>query len=103
MRVRSDVEPITQQELGRAHLIEENERTYHLSSHGGQRPSRREAADVAGPRHDQGLDAPACRKAFAAGIGIKVTAHGRVLLGAGNLRILAVIAALRRAPVGHLP
>jgi hypothetical protein len=41
VRVRSVVEPVTQQELGRADLIEEDEQAHHLPPRGRQRAARR--------------------------------------------------------------
>ena len=46
----------SEQELGRPHLVEEDEGADHLPLRRGQRPAHLEAAEVAGAGHDHGLD-----------------------------------------------
>jgi hypothetical protein len=50
------VDPVAEQELRRAHLVEEDERPDHLPAVGRQRPADLEAAEVTRPRHDDHLD-----------------------------------------------
>ena len=56
VRVRAHVDAGADQELGRSHLVEEDEGADHLPAHRGQRTAHREAAEVAGARHDDLLD-----------------------------------------------
>ena len=48
--------PVPIEELGRAHLVEEDEGADHLPPGRGQRAAHLEAAEVAGARHDHLLD-----------------------------------------------
>ena len=56
MRMRPHVEALAQDELGRPHLVPEDEGTHHLPPRRGQGPAHLEPAQVAGARHDHGLD-----------------------------------------------
>ena len=56
MGMRADVDALAGDELGRPHLVEEDERPDHLALRRGKRATNLEIADVARPRHDQGLD-----------------------------------------------
>jgi hypothetical protein len=56
MRMRADVDPLPGQKLGRAELLEEDERTDHLPLGRGQGTPHPEAAEVAGAGDDDGLD-----------------------------------------------
>ena len=56
VRVRPYVDPLAEQELGRPHLVEEDERPNHLPLCRRQRPAHLETAEVAGPRHDHHID-----------------------------------------------
>ena len=56
MRVRPDIDALTGQHLGRARLVEEDEGPDHLPLRRRQRTANLEAAEVAGPRDDEGLD-----------------------------------------------
>jgi len=54
--MRAHAHPCAEQELGRAHLVEEDERPDHLTLVGGERAPNLEAAEVARPRDDDRLD-----------------------------------------------
>jgi hypothetical protein len=54
--VGADVDALAGQELGRAHLVEEDEGADHLPLGGGQRAADLEPAEVAGAGDDDGLD-----------------------------------------------
>src|SRR5262249_39989216 len=72
--------------LGRAHVIEEDERTDDAALRGGQRPAHREAAEVAGARDDHPLDRVARVGVAGEGVLAGKEAHGQTLLcdrGAG--------------------
>ena len=56
MGMRPHIHAGPEQELGRPHLVEEDEGADHLPLRRGQRAAHLEAAEVAGPRHDDGLD-----------------------------------------------
>ena len=56
MGMRADVDALARDELHRSHLVEEDERPDHLPLRRGKRAANLEVADVARPRHDQGLD-----------------------------------------------
>src|SRR4051794_3105380 len=53
VRMRPHVHARSEQELGRPHLVEEDEGPDHLSLVGGQRAPHLEAAEVAGARDDK--------------------------------------------------
>src|SRR5690606_806970 len=52
----SDVESLAEQELGRPHLVEKNERADHLLADGRQGAANLEATEIAGARNDDLLD-----------------------------------------------
>jgi hypothetical protein len=52
MRVRSDIDALTGQQIGRPSLVEEDERTNHLPLRCRQSTSNFKAAKVAGPGND---------------------------------------------------
>ena len=56
MGVRAHVDAAADQELGRPHLVEEDEGPDHLLLGRGQGPAHLEAAEIAGARHDDVLD-----------------------------------------------
>ena len=56
MRVRADVDPLPRHELGRPHLVEEDERPDHAPAGGRQGAAHLESAEVAGAGDDDGLD-----------------------------------------------
>ena len=56
MRMRAHVDALAEEELGRPHLVEEDERPDHLPLRRRQRAAHLEAAEIAGARHDHGLD-----------------------------------------------
>ena len=56
VRMRAHVDALAEQELRRAHLVEEDERADHLPLCRRQRPAHLETAEIAGPRHDHHLD-----------------------------------------------
>ena len=56
MRMRAHVDAVADEELGRAHLVEEDEGPDHLPPGRRQRAAHREAAEIAGARHDDLLD-----------------------------------------------
>src|SRR5215218_7675987 len=56
MGVRTHVHAGAEQELGRAHLVEEDEGPHHLTLIGGESPPHLEATEVASARDDQRLD-----------------------------------------------
>ena len=56
MRMRAHVDALAEEELGRAHLVPEDERADHLALGRGQGAADLEAAEVAGAGHDHGLD-----------------------------------------------
>ena len=56
MRMGPHVHAGSEQELGRPHLVEEDEGADHLPLRRRQRPAHLEAAKVAGAGHDHGLD-----------------------------------------------
>ena len=62
------VDAVAELELGRAHLVEEDEGPDHLLGCRGQRAPHLEGADVAGARHDHVLDGIA--GAFVSGNGV---------------------------------
>ena len=73
MRMRAHVEPVSGEELARAHLVEEDERSDHLPLARGQRTAHLEAADVVRARHDHLADAG--RHDFVRCCGIGLHAH----------------------------
>jgi hypothetical protein len=68
--MRSHVDTRADQELGRTHLIKEDERSDHLLARRGQRAAYGEPAEVAGARHDYLLDGIA--RPRIAGLGVVV-------------------------------
>ena len=86
VRVRAHVDAVADQELGRPHLVEEDEGPDHLLLGRGQRAAHLEAAEVAGARHDDVLDGVA--GACVAGYGIvgRLPAHAPHILSAGPPR-----------------
>ena len=56
VRMRPHVDAVADQELGRPHLVEEDEGPDHLLLRRGQRAAHLEAAEIAGARHDHVLD-----------------------------------------------
>ena len=56
MRVRANVDTLPSQELCRSHLIEEDERTHHLSLSRRQRAADLEPAQIAGARNNHRLN-----------------------------------------------
>ncbi len=56
MGMGADVDALARNELGRSHLVEEDERPDHLALRRRKRAADLETADVARTRHDQGLD-----------------------------------------------
>ena len=56
MRMRPDVEAFAEMELGRAHLVEEDEGADHALADGGQRPADLKATEVMGAGDDHLLD-----------------------------------------------
>jgi hypothetical protein len=56
MRVRTHIHAARGQELGRAHLVEEDEGADHLPLRRGQRAAHLEPAQIAGTRDDHGVD-----------------------------------------------
>ncbi len=56
MRMRAHVDAAADQELGRSHLVEEDEGAHHLLLGRGQGTAHLETAEVAGARHDDVLD-----------------------------------------------
>ena len=56
MRVRAHVDAVAGAELGRAHVVEEDERPDHAALRRGQGASHRESPDVAGARHDHAFE-----------------------------------------------
>src|SRR4051812_41609295 len=75
MRVRSHIHPGAEQELGRPHLVEEDEGADHLPLGGRERPPYRKAAEVAGPGHDHGLDQIGGMGIAGGGIRARLPAH----------------------------
>ena len=56
VRMRAHVDAGADEKLGGAHLVEEDEGADHLAACRGQRTAHREAAEVAGARHDDLLE-----------------------------------------------
>ena len=75
MRMRADVDALAGQELDRPHLVEEDERPDHLALRDGQHAADLEAAEVAGTRHDHGLDRVAGGGGAVVGDGAGLPAH----------------------------
>ena len=73
--MRAHVDTGADQELGRAHLIEEDERSDHLLARCGQRAAHLEAAEVAGTRHDHLLDGVAGEGIAGLGVVVGLPAH----------------------------
>ena len=71
MRVRADVDALPEQELGRTHLVEEDEGADHLAPDRGQGAPHREAAEIMRARDDHLFEC-------LAGAGI---ARDRVMIG----------------------
>ena len=77
--MRAHVDTRADQELGRPHLIEEDERSDHLLAGRGQRAAHGEAAEVAGARHDHLLDGIAGARIAGHGVVVGLPAHNRPL------------------------
>ena len=75
MRVRPHVDAVTDQEFGRPHLVEENERADHLFLCRRQRAAHFEAAEIAGARHDHVLDGIAGKAIAGNGVLAGLPAH----------------------------
>jgi hypothetical protein len=76
MRMRAHVDPLVGDELGGAHLVEEDEGPHHLAARGGQRAAHLEVSDVTRAGDDDGLDRVdglGCRRAV--GVEAWVPAH----------------------------
>ena len=84
VRVRAHVDAVADQELGRAHLVEEDEGPDHLLLRGGQRAAHLEAAEVAGTRHDHVLDGVAGVRVARYGIVGRLPAHVGIQLRAAS-------------------
>ncbi len=56
MRMRPDIDALARGEAGRSHLVQEDERADHLSFGDRQDAGDFEAAEIASPRRDDGLD-----------------------------------------------
>ena len=108
MRMRAHVDALAEEELGRAHLVPEDERADHLAAGRGQRAADLEAAEVAGAGHDHGLDRIAGEAVAGLGILRRLPAHvslpgssGAVPVGwpAGPMVIFSIRASARlRSP-----
>src|SRR5262249_11670373 len=75
MGMRTYVHPGTDEELGRAHLIEEDERADHLPARGGEGAGDRETAEIAGARYNHLLEGVAGALVAGNGIVIGLPAH----------------------------
>jgi len=69
MRMRPHIHAGPEQEFGRTHLVEKNERPNHLSLPGRERPPHGKAAEVACARHSDHVDCVASERV--AGLGIE--------------------------------
>ena len=76
MGVRAHVHALAEKELGRAHLVPEDERPNHLAPRGGQRAAHLEAAEIAGAGHDHRLDGVAGKRVARIRVVGRVPAHG---------------------------
>ena len=75
MRVRTHVNALIGQELGRAHLVEEDEGADHLALGGGQRTAHRHLAQIDRARDDQGLNGIDARGIAGHGVGAGGPGH----------------------------
>ena len=73
--VRAHVDAVADQELGRPHLVEEDEGPDHLLLRRGQRAAHLEAAEIAGARHDHVLDGVAGELVAGNGVLAGLPAH----------------------------
>src|SRR3954465_9002898 len=76
VRMRPHVHASAEQELGRAHLVEEDKRPDHLAPLGRERATHLEAAEVAGTRHAHRLDGVAREPVAGPWVVAGLPAHG---------------------------
>ena len=75
VRMRAHVDALIGQELGRPHLVEEDERADHLPLGGRQGSAHRHLAEVHRARHDQGFDGSGARAVAERRLGAWIPAH----------------------------
>src|ERR1700741_4550531 len=56
VRMRADIDTLADAELGRPHMVEENERADHLPGLGRQCAANLEASEIASAGHNHGFD-----------------------------------------------
>ena len=79
MRMRTDVQASSQDELRRTHLVEEDERADHLLARRRQGAAYLEPAQIAGARHDHRFDQVGRDLTVAQGVGGRLPAHSTLL------------------------
>ena len=77
--MRSHVDALTDEEFGRAHLVEKDEGADHLFAGSGERTANFEAAEVARAGNDHLLDQIAGFGVTWFGIGVGEPTHGLIL------------------------
>ena len=85
VRVRAHVDALADQELGRPHLVEEDEGPDHLLLRGRQGAPHLETAEIAGTRHDDVLDGVARARIAGYGIVGRLPAHALSTFSAGSI------------------